>query len=223
MRRNMCREPAAVVIFTVSLGLASVSQAIAQNNVSFARQVKPIFDTKCVSCHACYDAPGQLDLTSAIGVQRGAMKIEPYAPHFTPAVPTILWNSPNSIEDWRKIGFFSVIEGGENSIMAKMLALGRSNPAQSNARYSDSVELDALKRKNFLPNAQEIDGYAAAHPTEGMPLAVAGLTAGEYTTIINWLKEGAPFDTEVSNPTAVEQAKIEEWERYRTGATIDRG
>ncbi len=42
--------------------------------ISFTKQIKPIFDNKCILCHACYDAPCQLNLTSAEGTQRGSSK-----------------------------------------------------------------------------------------------------------------------------------------------------
>jgi uncharacterized membrane protein len=35
---------------------------------SYSRDVKPIIEQKCVACHACYDAPCQLILTSAQGL-----------------------------------------------------------------------------------------------------------------------------------------------------------
>ena len=97
--------------------------------VSFARDVKPILDTKCVACHACFDAPAQLDLRSVKGIVRGAMKFDPYQGSGTPLEPTFVWNSPNTLDDWRKIGFFSVTEGGRDSIMGKLLALGHANPS----------------------------------------------------------------------------------------------
>jgi hypothetical protein len=156
----------------------------AQDRVSFVRQVKPILDSKCVACHACYDAPGQLDLTSVRGIERGAIKFDPYMPRMAPTASTFLLHSPNTTEDWRKLGFFSVIEGGRDSIMGKMLDLGRKHPVQPNTQFFKSIELDSLKRKNVLPDTSEIDGYLKAHPTEGMPLAVTGLTETEHATLM---------------------------------------
>ena len=40
----------------------------------YNEQVKPILDSRCVSCHACYDAPCQLKLTAAGGIERVAQK-----------------------------------------------------------------------------------------------------------------------------------------------------
>jgi len=30
-----------------------------ENPVSYTRDIKPIFDSKCVGCHSCFDAPAQ--------------------------------------------------------------------------------------------------------------------------------------------------------------------
>ena len=182
--------------------------------VSFTRDIKPIFDTKCVSCHACYDAPGQLDLRSVKGIQRGSMNIDPYAVRDKPVEPTFVWNSANTLDDWRKMGFFSVIEGGRDSIMGKMLALGHANPVEPNAQFPADIKIDAFERENYLPNKYEIDGYIEQYPKQGMPLAVSGLTDEEYEATMSWLENGAPFDHEAPEPTAKELAQIQKWEDF---------
>ena len=189
----------------------------AQDQISFTKHIKPILDSKCVSCHACYEAPAQLDLRNAKGVQRGAIKLEAYMMRGKTVAPTTLWDSPNTIEDWRKRGFFSVTEGGANSIMGKMLALGQNHPVPANARFPDDILIDSLLRKPVMPDLSEMDKYAAEHPLEGMPLAVAGLTAQEYSTLMAWLAQGTPFDEVAPKPTAAEQARIDEWEAYLNG------
>jgi hypothetical protein len=184
------------------------------NAISFTKQIKPIFDTKCVSCHACYDAPGQLDLRSAKGIRRGAMKIDTYAFREDSIAPTFVWNSPNTLDDWRKMGFFSVTEGGRDSIMSKLLALGHANPVKPNAQFPADIKIDQLERKNHLPNKYEIDGYAEQFPKQGMPLAVSGLTDEEHEAIMSWLEDGAPIDHEAAEPTAKELAQIQKWEEF---------
>ncbi|WP_346837403.1 fatty acid cis/trans isomerase [Microbulbifer sp. SAOS-129_SWC] len=186
--------------------------------ISFTTQVKPILDTKCVSCHACYDSPAQLDLTSTKGIARGAIKFDPYVPRLKPTDSTILWASPKSTEEWRKMGFFSVTEGGGNSIMAKMLRLGHDNPVESNARFPTGIDIDSLTRRNVMPNEAEIDNYVKARPLEGMPLAVTALSSEEYRVLMEWLKQGAPLENVTPQPTTAAIAKIAEWEEYLNGA-----
>lgn len=42
--------------------------------LSIFKRSKPILDNRCVVCHACYDAPCQLKMTSAEGIDRGRAK-----------------------------------------------------------------------------------------------------------------------------------------------------
>lgn len=44
----------------------------------FEQEVKPILDSRCVVCHACYDAPCQLKLSSAQGIDRGLVDYPVY-------------------------------------------------------------------------------------------------------------------------------------------------
>ncbi len=46
---------------------------------------------------------------------------------------------------------------------------------QPNAKLPEEIVL-GLNRQNMCPLPEEFDGYAGAHPREGMPLAVTGLT-----------------------------------------------
>jgi len=183
--------------------------------VSFTKDVKPIFDEKCVACHACYDAPGQLDFRSAKAIERGAMKIDAYGSRRDPIESTYLWNNPGkTMEEWRERGFFSVTEGGRSSILGKMLALGHANPVKPNERFPDEIQINVVTRQNHLPNKYEIDGYVAEFPQEGMPLAVSGLSDAEYEKVMTWLEQGAPFDYVAPEITAEEAAQIDKWEQW---------
>jgi len=84
------------------------SYAASAEEISFSEVIKPILDTKCVSCHSCYDAPAQLDLRSSAGIERGATKLFSYSARNHPVPPSFVWNSKNTLEDWRKLGYFSV-------------------------------------------------------------------------------------------------------------------
>lgn len=47
--------------------------------VSYLDEVKSILDSRCVVCHACYNAPCQLKLSSFDGLDRGASKQAVYS------------------------------------------------------------------------------------------------------------------------------------------------
>lgn len=42
--------------------------------ISYREDVQPVLERRCVVCHACYDAPCQLLLSSHAGLDRGASK-----------------------------------------------------------------------------------------------------------------------------------------------------
>ena len=48
--------------------------APAPGAVSYERQIRPLFERRCVVCHGCYDAPCQLKMESWDGIARGASK-----------------------------------------------------------------------------------------------------------------------------------------------------
>ena len=61
---------------------ATIKKRLAENlppdTIHFEAEVKPILDSRCVVCHACYDAPCQLKLGSMEGIERGATTVKVY-------------------------------------------------------------------------------------------------------------------------------------------------
>ena len=189
---------------------------------SYSRDVKPIIERKCVACHACYDAPCQLILTSAQGLLRGASKEPVYdRTRLTDMAPTRLFSDAQSAAGWRQKGFFSALNdhGGalddnlKQSLLYHMIELGRSNPLAANAPVPEEIEL-GFHRKNVCPAPGEFANYAYDKPLEGMPLAITGLTDGEYRTLRQWIREGAVIDAKPSAPGPAEQAQIRQWETF---------
>ncbi len=88
-----------------------------------------------------------------------------------------------------------MLDGQSNqaALMARMLELGHSTPLMPNAKLPDDILL-GLNRENLCPMPAEFGGYKNAHPKEGMPLAVTGLTDVQYQTLQQWLANGAPVD-----------------------------
>lgn len=191
--------------------------------ISYTRDIQPIFTQKCVACHACNDAACQLNLGSAEGVERGASKVPVYQGDRSTAVaPTRLFYDAQSVEGWQRKGFSSVLDnqGSQAALMARMLELGHSAPLTPNAKLPEEIVL-GLNRNNLCPLPGEFDAYAGAHPREGMPLAVTGLTDTEYQTLQRWLAAGAPVEHNPIQPSATEAAQITEWEALlnRPGST----
>jgi len=182
--------------------------------ISYTRDVQPIFTERCVACHACYDSACQLKLDSADGAARGASKVPVYDGDRSQAQPpTRLFIDALSPEQWRHKGFYSVLDaqGSQAALMARMLELGHQAPLAPNARLPDNIAL-GLDHQNVCPMPGEFNAYAGAHPREGMPLAVTGLTDGQYHTLQSWLAQGAPIDAQAVQPDLSEARQITEWE-----------
>lgn len=184
--------------------------------VSYIKDVQPIFTEKCVACHACYDSACQLNLGGGEGASRGASKMPVYNGDRTQAQdPTRLYIDAQSPAGWARKGFYSVLDaqGSQAALMARMLELGHNAaPLQPNAKLPDTIVL-GLSRSNMCPTPGEFDAYAAAHPQEGMPLAVTGLTGAQYQTLQQWLAQGAPIDEQSLQPSAEEAQHISAWEQ----------
>ncbi len=182
--------------------------------ISYARDIQPIFTEKCVACHACYDSACQLNLGSAEGASRGASKALVYDGERSQATPTTrLFYDAFGKQAWQQKGFYSVLDaqGTQAALMARMLELGHNTPLQPNAKLPDEIVL-GLNRDNTCAMPGEFNAYAGAHPREGMPLAVTGLTDQQYQTLQRWLAAGAPIDEQGLVPSAGEALQVQQWE-----------
>src|SRR5262249_14156835 len=162
-------------------GLAVVDRA-----VGWERDVRPVFESRCVVCHGCYDAPCQLLLSSPEGAERGATKIPVYdSSRLETQPPTRLFVDAKTTAEWRKRGSFAVLgtppEPGAlppAPVLPAMLALGRSHPFPEGQRLPASVKLD-IDRTLSCPAAGGFEAYAREHPAGGMPYGMAPLAADE--------------------------------------------
>ncbi|WP_195743732.1 fatty acid cis/trans isomerase, partial [Pseudomonas syringae] len=129
--------------------------------ISYVQDIQPILTEKCVACHACNDAPCQLNLGSGEGLSRGASKIPVYQGERSETVaPTRLFYDARNTDAWRGKGFYSVLEaqGGQAALMARMLDLGRSAPLPANSKIPDEIAL-GLNRENVCPLPGEFSAY----------------------------------------------------------------
>lgn len=183
--------------------------------ISYTRDIQPIFTEKCVACHACYDSACQLNLGSGEGAARGATKVPVYDGERSQATkPVRLFYDAFGKAAWQRDGFSSVLDaqGSQAALMARMLELGhRRAPLQPNGKLPEDIVL-GLNRENMCPSPGEFDAYAGAHPNEGMPLAVTGLSDQQYQTLQRWLASGAPIDEQGVAPSAQEAAQVLQWE-----------
>ena len=182
--------------------------------ISYTRDIQPIFTEKCVACHACYDSACQLNLGSAEGAVRGASKMPVYDGERSQAAPTTrLFIDASGKAAWQQKGFYSVLDaqGSQAALMARMLELGHNAALAPNAKLPEDIVL-GLNRANMCAAPGEFNAYAGAHPKEGMPLAVTGLTEQQYQTLQRWLASGAPIDEQSLAPSASEALQVQQWE-----------
>jgi len=189
---------------------------------SYTRDIKPILEHKCIACHGCYDAPCQLQMTSAQGLLRGATKEPVYdSARLSDMAPTRMFVDAGTPGEWREKGFYSVFnEQGARlddnltySLLYNMIRLGREHPMPQNAPVPEHIQL-GLQRNSDCPRPAEFDKYAQTKPLQGMPLAIAGLSDSEYGTLQRWIMEGAVIDEKPSLPAQEEEAQIRQWEAF---------
>lgn len=198
----------------------------ARGGVSYRRDVKPILDRRCVVCHACYDAPCQLKLTSWDGIARGATSATVYGDLRLNEVPTTrLGVDAQRASEWRERGFHAVLNERRSdpatdlagSLLWRSLAQKRAHPSPVGGVLPDSFDF-SLNRANVCTLLSDVDAFERAQPLAGMPYGLPGLTPRELETISGWLQAGAPDEAARPLPPAVVR-QLEEWERFLNGAS----
>ena len=87
-----------------------IVDTLPENIPEFHRDIKPIFDKRCVTCHACYDGPCHLKLSSYEGLDRGTSDERVYGGTRIFAVePSRLWVDAKATEERRDRSYFPVL------------------------------------------------------------------------------------------------------------------
>ncbi len=172
---------------------------VSNKHVDYLKDVKPILDKRCVSCHSCYNSPCQAKFSSFEGVDRGASKLLVYdAMRLRAMNPTRLFVDADTTQEWRDKSFYSLTdtfdtnETHNDSIMMHMLYTKKMNP---DVISSYKPETD----KQICPkDSQEMAKYVNDKPNHGMPYGFPALKKSEYEMLTQWLAQGAhgPTDTE---------------------------
>ena len=179
----------------------------------FLKDVKPILDHRCVGCHACNDAPCQLNLSAFEGLERGANKTEVYdSTRLRAAQPTRLLVDGQSVADWRRLDFYPVLDNG---LLLQMLALKRSHPQPVTMPLPDSFSF-GVDRKQQCPMAAKFEDFSKDYPLWGMPYGLPALTEKEQQVLAQWIAAGAPYKPPPP-PAAAYAARVAEWEQFLNG------
>jgi hypothetical protein len=197
--------------------------APAAGGVSFERQVRPLLERRCVVCHACYDAPCQLKLTSWDGIARGGSKQSVYKTRLRAAPHTRLYEDATSPSAWRKLEFFPVLNERDQapvanltgSLIHQMLAQKRRHPTPASGPLPPSFEL-SLGAERKCPRIEEHAGYEKDHPLWGMPYGMPPLDDAEHAVLERWLAAGAPAEPPPALPPAIAE-QVRRWEGFFNG------
>jgi hypothetical protein len=197
------------------------------NAPDYWTEVRPVLDQRCVSCHACYDAPCQLNLSSYEGLTRGANPTDVYAAvRVTAAEPTRLNFDALSNADWRKKGFFPVLnerkqisEGNrEGGVLYRLLSMKQLSPGPKTGPITNK-DLDfSLNRDQICVRAEGLNEYAASHPERGMPFGLPALNNQEHQTLSRWIEAGAPYAPPPPLPATLLK-QVNDWELLLNGNT----
>ena len=188
-------------------------------------QVKPILENRCINCHACYDAPCQIKLTAADGIERGGSKDKVYEGDRLLAVqPTRLFEDARTAQEWRDKGFYPILNERsqspaanlQGSVLYRAIALRRQQGEfQDTVLPSDDYDF-SLDRDQECPAVEEYSNFEASHPTWGMPYGLPELTDQEYDILTRWFVKGAPMSAPVNVPSEITE-QVSKWEAVFNG------
>jgi len=182
---------------------------------NYSLKVQPIFDSKCVACHSCFNSPCQLNLTSFEGVSRGANLVNIYDfPKLKARKPTRLYTDAHSVEQWRELGFFPVTEGNQ-SLLSFMISQPKGIESGLQEKFDSEysrVCIDSTKHR-------AVEKFLKANPAGRMPFGFPGLESDEISTIQSWLRDGAKGPSLSAMEERLREQpdlkpQIEEWEKF---------
>lgn len=185
----------------------------------YKEQVKPILDSRCVSCHACYDAPCQLKFTASGGIERGGSKELVYdGTRLLASSPTRLFIDGKTTEDWRKKGFHPVLNEREQSpsanlqgsLLYRAIALRKRQGSFTQPVLSDDYDF-SLARDQQCVSIEEYPQFEQDYPNWGMPYGLPALNANEYDVLTRWLAKGGKMPKAEALPEALQQ-QVTLWE-----------
>ncbi|TYL48306.1 fatty acid cis/trans isomerase [Marinomonas sp. IMCC 4694] len=204
-----------------------VSEVSPEETAFYNEQVKPILDTRCVSCHACYDAPCQLKLTAPSGIERGGSKDLVYdGTRLLASSPSRLFIDANSTDEWRAKGFHPVLNEREQSpavnlqgsVLYRAIALRANQGAFTQPVLSDDYDF-SLAREQQCASIEEYQDFEKTFPKWGMPYGLPALDSKEFDVLTRWLAKGGKMPVAAPLPAALQQ-QVSVWESRLNGEDL---
>lgn len=193
----------------------------------YQQHIRPMLDKRCIVCHGCYDAPCQVNLASAQGIDRGANKRAIYNGTRLSADPlTRLFEDAHSVQAWREKDFYPILnehsDAGplQGSLVYQMLKLKQQNPLHDIVAHNEIIPDErfdfSLNPENICPSIDEFDDYALSHAEWGMPYGLPGIEPEQFKLLEHWLQVGAPL-TRLPELDPVYHEQIQLWEQFLNG------
>lgn len=220
MLHRLTSRAAAVVTAAIAAVLAALpSGAHAQPAPAapdeYTDKIKPIFESRCIACHSCYNAPCQLNLQSYSGAARGGIARNVYdAVRLHSVAPTRVDIDASTADQWRNKGFHDVVGGDTGrSLLLRLTELrARHASAQPAKQVAESVQCLADVKDERLADKEN---WAAL----GMPYGFPPLSAGEIAALRTWVEHGAPPPASARRPERdlipeTLRAGVAAWEQF---------
>jgi hypothetical protein len=191
-------------------------------SATYASEIQPLFDNRCIACHGCIGSPCNVKLSSFRAVERGGFGKNPYSLHFDNFKRTGM-DVHATTEGWRKDGFYPIVSRGGNatenlagSMISQLVTVGHQNNQpgfsrkalmSSNHRYKHSCQ----------STSDALASHLTANPAEGMPYGLPALDESQLAQIKQWVSAGSPGPTEadLSKASALANPEIvARWEAF---------
>ncbi len=202
--------------FLAALVMILISLPGISNADEYSDKIRPIFESRCIACHSCYNAPCQLNLQSYSGAARGATPHNVYdATRLKSVTPTRADIDATTPEGWRAKGFNDVLGAGDpqSSLLLRLTRLRKKHASLQPAKQAAASQLCVME-----PNDKRI-ADDENKPALGMPFGLPPLSNHELSALQTWIEHGAPAPISASRPerAAIPEAlrgEVQAWEQF---------
>jgi hypothetical protein len=185
---------------------------------AYGTSIQPIFNRRCVPCHACLDSPCQLTLQSFDGLDRGGNKAVVYFPERpVAATPTRMFQDARTTAQWqsREFDFFPVVDrvppnDPSRSILWRLV--------RQRVEIPRGGTFDVDKTTTCPRTIREVESALHENPERGMPFGFPPLTSAESESIAKWLRDGAGGPSSTGALGGIEGAEVAKWEDFLNGS-----
>ena len=204
-----------------------VVESLPPNSIDYWTDVNPIIEKRCVVCHACYDGPCQLKMSSIEGIERGASEANIYTSTRLKHAPmSRLYQDAQTPAEWRNRGFFPVLNefddtpeaNREAGVMYQLLRLKQEHPLPDVKILPESFDL-SLNRKQFCARPETFEKYSRKNPLWGMPYALPAMSDTEEAVLMGWIEQGAAYTVRAAMDP-IFQSFIDQWEAFLNGDSL---